>query len=1381
MPTTLIIAAIQAIGAAIYYYQTYAAFAFVVNFAVSQIVTKLFSSGDQDQQNNAVRQQVPPDTTNALPIVYGNAWLGGRFVDAVLSTDGFSMFYTIAISNISENGTFTFDKTKFYYGDRLITFDTVEPARVLSLTDGAGNVETKINGNLFIYLYRSTNAGVITNLDNGGTAAGSALPSVIMGPSAPIAAGQQWPTTNRQMNGTAFAVVKLVYNAEITTGLQPITFYGKQYLNGQTVAKPGDVWFDYMTDVRYGGAIDVADINTTSATALNTYSDQTITFDNNVGVPSTQARYRINGVIDPGKNVLNNVNNILVACDSWMSYNAALGQWSIIINKAESATFAFNDNNIIGEINTTISDITQSINVIEAKFPNSLNRDQLDYCTIETPVILLYPNEPINKYATTYDLTNDSVQAQYLANRTLEQAREDLIVSFSTTYQGIQIDAGDVVTVTNSAYGWSNKLFRVMKVNETSLPDGNLGAAVELNEYNAEVYDDKDITQYTPAANSNLVDSTFFSTLFSPTITDIVNSVAVPSFSVQTTVPATGRTTLISLFYTLTATPTNADWTLFGTLQSSNSAGFPSATLWKFNNVVLPAATYYFAYKVSNETGQSILSPLSTAFSWSPNTVATTVGNNFLASFSPAAQQVPVVSGSPVFTGIAPQLYGVAGAAAIDFVVSQTDTDALFVNNTWRIGGSSTTGYADIVASAGLTIGNPTDGGTFALFPAPTGLTTTSAHLDVPVRYKDTGGVVYQGATPSIQFVQVSQGVDGSKTAQANLYQWSSTTPANPSGTSTWTWATSTQSAYTGTGGWTIAVPANPGTPGIRLWLAQKSFSDAASASTTMVSWTSGYSVSDITQNGATGVQSASAIVYQWAATIPSGPTGTSTYTWSNALFAAPASWTLTPGSSTPGFTLWAARVQLTDSASVSTSTINWTTATISAAGYAGATGSTGLSARICFARVASNPTPTSGTITTSGGASFPTSGQSTTTWGFAATWSATDPSPSSTNSLYQSDGIYDATAGTTSWSTPYISSLKVGTLSAITINTGALSVSDSLTVGTLGNIKGGQTAYNTGTGFFLGYSGAAYKFSIGSSTKSLLWDGSAFSVVGAAIAGGTIQIGTGGTPSAKAFEVNASGVVYTDNIIGGIGQFSNQLAASTIVGLSSSSYKNIEGFIGSISALGTGGTSAHGIRGINFKVATQTSGLIGSAAGFDFYADGAAANYGPFTGSHDVLIPINTSIDVGNIVVDVQCIQKRNLSNTIFEVATSNQANQPALGVFVLNNGLLANSKPSAFIETIEDIDSKTVYVMTPTYEAQKNNYQICAANAVGEGQVLVCNEGGNINAGDLIVTSSIAGKGMKQADDIVRNYTVAKARESVTFTGTNDIQLIACIYLCG
>lgn len=49
------------------------------------------------------------------------------------------------------------------------------------------------------------------------------------------------------------------------------------------------------------------------------------------------------------------------------------------------------------------------------------------------------------------------------------------------------------------------------------------------------------------------------------------------------------------------------------------------------------------------------------------------------------------------------------------------------------------------------------------------------------------------------------------------------------------------------------------------------------------------------------------------------------------------------------------------------------------------------------------------------------------------------------------------------------------------------------------GSIKGGQTDYNTGTGFFLGQSASLYKFSIGDGTvaNSLTWDGTTLLVKG--------------------------------------------------------------------------------------------------------------------------------------------------------------------------------------------------------------------------------------------------------------------------------------------
>jgi hypothetical protein len=561
------------------------------------------------------------------------------------------MYYVMAISQISPNGQFTFDTTKMYWQDQIIAFDGTDPTKVISLTDGAGNVQTKVAGNLFINLYKSNEAGTITPLN------GTALPTSVMG-GTDIAVAQRWPSSGRQMNGLAFAIIKVIYSQDAgTTQMQAITFRASQYLYGSGVAKPGDVWYDYITNPRYGAAMDANIVDGLTATELNTYSDELITYTPSGGGSATQPRYRINGVLDTGQNVLSNLDQIMLACDSWNQYNAATGKWSIVINKARSTDFAFDDTNIIGEIRVSAYEISQSINQIEAQFPNKLNRDQAGFVYLNTPTNLLFANEPANKYSLTFSLVNDSVQAQYLANRLLEQAREDLIVTFSTTYNGIQVDAGDVISVTNAAYGWSAKLFRVIKVSEASLPDGNLGAALELNEYNAAVYSDAPITAFSPSPNSNLPSATYFSALSAPTVTSSSPSAAIPNFDVSVSIPSTGRVTAIDLYYATASVPSPSDWKLFDTNSTINGQVITPGSTYVFANEVLPtgssiSATYYFAYTVYNELSSSAISPVSAPFNWTPATTRGPTGAtgadglNFINAYRVQSQS----AAAPTFT-----------------------------------------------------------------------------------------------------------------------------------------------------------------------------------------------------------------------------------------------------------------------------------------------------------------------------------------------------------------------------------------------------------------------------------------------------------------------------------------------------------------------------------------------------------------------------------------------------------------------------------------------------------------------------------------------------------------------------------------------------------
>ena len=206
----------------------------------------------------------------------------------------------------------------------------------------------------------------------------------------------------------------------------------------------------------------------------------------------------------------------------------------------------------------------------------------------------------------------------------------------------------------------------------------------------------------------------------------------------------------------------------------------------------------------------------------------------------------------------------------------------------------------------------------------------------------------------------------------------------------------------------------------------------------------------------------------------------------------------------------------------------------------------------------------------------------------------------------------------------------------------------------------------------------------------------------------------------------------------------------------------------------------------------------------YDFYASGPGTN-GPFTGSHDALLPNTTLAAIGDIVCDTLVVYRRNISNTLTSVDIS-EAPKVKSVMGVLNNILsfyitaplqynslsdflyatTAANLPATMYEDIYtnvSIDNWEDYAAAFIHYV--NNYSYIIVNALGEGQINVVAEGGNIEAGDYICSSSTPGKGMKQDDDLLHNYTVAKAREDVTWTeeeiANNVVKMIACTYHCG
>jgi len=289
-------------------------------------------------------------------------------------------------------------------------------------------------------------------------------------------------------------------------------------------------------------------------------------------------------------------------------------------------------------------------------------------------------------------------------------------------------------------------------------------------------------------------------------------------------------------------------------------------------------------------------------------------------------------------------------------------------------------------------------------------------------------------------------GATGDKTATVYLYQYAPAAPAKPTGTSGYTWATAVNSTYSANDGWSVVVPTNPGGPNTRLYVASVNITASGNTASTVVSY-SNSSVAAWTQNGAdgvSGVQSATAIVYQWAASIPTGPIGSGTYTWSNGTYAAPSGWSLVPPNPpSQGISLWAARVNIVDSAKNATTEFNWASASIYVAGSSGANGSAGPSGASFVIAYAASTSISSNT------APPPTTGKNsvpeTNSGGIVGTYTKTVPALAEGQRMFQVDGIYDPTTNLVTWSVPYWSVFKVGSLSAIVVNTGNLTVTGTV------------------------------------------------------------------------------------------------------------------------------------------------------------------------------------------------------------------------------------------------------------------------------------------------------------------------------------------------
>lgn len=600
------------------------AIAFGLAYGTARILGLTGGAGGT-QQDPGVRLQFPPATNNKIPIVYGNVKSKGTIIDARISNENRTMTYVLALCEKTQTGTFEIGD--MWWNDQILFFLNGTPGSehiVAASKDQNGEGE---------FNYNYANLIRIRVYSGGCDASEQIFPEQSTGNTVNARTMIGESDTNYELNGIVFAVVQIDYNSEKgITGLGQVTF---QTVN--SLKNPGLVWYDYMTSPRYGAAVTATQISTsTSIDSANTLSLYSISnqipptqyvpwpYTTSTNFTATsQVRYEINGVLSTGDTVKNNIEKISQSCSSWTTFDYSEGQWKIINNRAatgpELATaFEFNDDNIIGDVGITATNLEDLYNYLEVEFANRVIRDQNDYYRATINQSLRNELEPDNTLSMRLDMVNNAIHAARSGLIELKQSRVDKIITFRADYSAIQCEAGDVVKITNNVYGFDQKLFRISKLREVEDEAGSITVEVTALEYDPTVYTDEELYDSIAPAGTGIPVFGGSATLPAPSQPIVATiSTTTPSFSISTTIAPTSTVVdEVQWWYSTTSTGGFA----YLTNEYSGVGGF-AANSTVTDIVSIPQeGTFYFQARTGLGARYSNFSTATTTgFYWNPN------------------------------------------------------------------------------------------------------------------------------------------------------------------------------------------------------------------------------------------------------------------------------------------------------------------------------------------------------------------------------------------------------------------------------------------------------------------------------------------------------------------------------------------------------------------------------------------------------------------------------------------------------------------------------------------------------------------------------------------------------------------------------------------
>ena len=438
----------------------------ITSFVISKAITWLAPKPDIpdfQQEDEATGALVNKQSNNAdIPIVYGKRRVGGTRV--FLETSGTDNQYLYGALVLCE-GEIN-DITKVIVNDSEITFSG-SFAHGTAITSN----DTRYGDTIRIQPFYGKDNQVASSL---------------------LTTLSSW-TSNHKLSGLAYIAFRFKWDRDKYSGIPTILveLEGKKVpvINSNlTITEntysdnPAFCLLDYLTNDRYGKGISFGDLDKQSFYDASLVADTEVTpYSGASNIPLFQC----NAVIDTSKKIIENTRILLKGMRGFLPYSK--GVYKLIIETSGDTTFDLTEDNIIGGLKVNSEKKNQKYNRVVANFINPDRNYQSDTIVYDDNHATLKADDGGFLQEGVIDLPTitNPYQAQEFAEIVLSRSRNSLSVELTANYEALDLSIGDLVSVTSSITGFSQKPFRVVAMGIN--PD--FSVALSLMEHQDAFYD----------------------------------------------------------------------------------------------------------------------------------------------------------------------------------------------------------------------------------------------------------------------------------------------------------------------------------------------------------------------------------------------------------------------------------------------------------------------------------------------------------------------------------------------------------------------------------------------------------------------------------------------------------------------------------------------------------------------------------------------------------------------------------------------------------------------------------------------------------------------------------------------------------------------------